>query len=194
MQKKAKGTPNDKDTNTSTDTKLKDIETLGKHVDDRMDDVSKQIQQRSAMLASIAKSVQFISEELQECKTKTQHLEKEIKSLKNYNDDGKDRVLNQGRYKRRWCLRIKGKKEKINENIRAEVVELLGRIAPDLKMKMEEAVEIHTSIMEGRQGCGLHSKIITFVPCFLFKNNKNNYNINYSYCWFDCYVPTSPLQ
>lgn len=107
-----------------------------------MDEVSKQIQQHSAMLASIAKSVQFNSEELKECKKTIQHLEKEIDSLKKDNVGFKDRVLNQERYRRRWCLHIKGKKEKVNENIRAEVVELLGRIAPDLKMKMEEAVDV----------------------------------------------------
>lgn len=52
------------------------------------------------------------------------------------------RVLNNDRYKRRWCLRIKGKKETANENIRAEVVELLRRIAPDLAVKMDEAVDV----------------------------------------------------
>lgn len=158
MEKKAKGTASDNDSNTSTDTILKAIESLGKRVDDRMDEVSKQIQQHSAMLASIAKSVQFNSEELQECKKKIKHLEKEMESIKKDNDDIKDRVLSQERYKRRWCLCIKGKKEKTNENIREEVVELLGRIAPDLKMKMEEAVDVVHRV--GRAVENKHRQII----------------------------------
>lgn len=158
MEKKAKGTPDDSDVNISTDTILKAIESLGKRVDDRMDEVSKQIQQHSTMLAAIAKSVQFNSEELQECKKKIQLLEKEIGSLKKDNDEIKEHVRNQERYKRRWCLRIKGKKEKINENIRAEVVELLGRIAPDLKLKMEEAVDVVHRV--GKAAENKHRQII----------------------------------
>ena len=40
-EKKAKGTPQEHDSNTSIDTILKAIVVLGKHVDDRMEDVSK---------------------------------------------------------------------------------------------------------------------------------------------------------
>ena len=104
-----------------------------------------EMQQHSTMLAAITKSVQLNSEELKEYKTKIKHLGKQIESITKDADDIKGHSLNQERYKRRWCLRIKGKKEKINENIRAKVVELLGRIAPDLKMKMYEAVDVfHT--------------------------------------------------
>lgn len=66
----------------------------------------------------------------------------------------KGRLLNQERYRRGWSLRIKGRKERVNENIRAEVVELLGRIAPDLKEKMDEAVDVVYRVgraMENRQ-------------------------------------------
>ena len=66
-EKKAKATPQEHDSNTSTDTTLKAIDALGKRVDDRMEDVSKQMQQHSTMLAAIAQSVQLNSEELKEC-------------------------------------------------------------------------------------------------------------------------------
>lgn len=65
-----------------------------------------------------------------------------MEMLRKENDDMKGRILNQERYKRRWCLRIKGKKERVNENVRAEVVEILCKIAPDLAAKMEDAVDI----------------------------------------------------
>lgn len=56
--------------------------------------------------------------------------------------DLKERLVEQERYKRRWCLRIKGKKEDVNENIRADTVNLLCKVAPDLAKKMEDAVDI----------------------------------------------------
>ena len=94
-------------------------------------EVNKQMQQHSTMLAAIAKSVQLNSEELEECKTKIKHLGKKIESLTKDNDDIKGRLLNQERYKKHWCLHIKGKKEKMDENI-----------APDLKTKMDEVVDV----------------------------------------------------
>lgn len=69
-------------------------------------------------------------------------MEKQSESLTKENGDIKDRLLNQGRYRQRWCLRIKGKKERVDEKIRVEVVELLGNIAPDLKKKMDEVVDV----------------------------------------------------
>lgn len=156
--KKPKGMSQEQDRITSTDTILKAIDSLGKRVDDRMEDVSRQMQQQSSMLSTIAKAVQLNSEELKECKTKIKDMEEQIDSLKKENDDIKNRLLNQERYKRRWCLRIKGIKESVNENIRAEVVELLGKIAPDLKEKMNEAVDVVHRV--GRAMENKHRQII----------------------------------
>lgn len=139
LEKKTKGMSQEE---TNTETILNAINSLGQRVDDRMEEFSTQLQQHSSMLASIAKSVQFNAEELKECKTKIKHLEKKVETLTKENEDMRGRVLNNDRYKRRWCLRIKGKKETANENIRAEVVELLRRIAPDLAVKMDEAVDV----------------------------------------------------
>lgn len=68
--KKPKGISHKEDCTTSTDAILKAIEPLSKRVDDRMEEVNKQLQQHSSMLSTIAKSVQFNSEELKQCKTK----------------------------------------------------------------------------------------------------------------------------
>ena len=54
--RKVKGTPQEHDSNTSSDTILKATDTLGKRVDDRMEDISKQMQQHSTVLVAIAKS------------------------------------------------------------------------------------------------------------------------------------------
>ena len=98
MEKKAKATTQENDSDTFTVTKLKAIDTLGKHVDDCMGEVSGQMQQHGTMLAAVAKSVQLNSEELKECKTKRKHLEKQTESLTKDNDDIKGRLLNLERY------------------------------------------------------------------------------------------------
>lgn len=144
MDKKAKSMAPEKSAesaSTSIDAILDAIDLLRGHVDDRMDELGNQMKQHSAMLATIAKTVQLNSEELKECKTKMKNLEKQVEVLRKENYDVKERILDQERYKRRWNLRIKGKKENPNENIKTETVNLLTKIAPDLK-NLEDAVDI----------------------------------------------------
>lgn len=54
MEKKTKGTPSEEATNTSTETILNAVASLGKRVDDRMEEISSQMQQHSTMLAAIS--------------------------------------------------------------------------------------------------------------------------------------------
>lgn len=138
-EKKSKGMSKDEK---NTESILNAIEALGQRVNERMEDVTTQLKQHSAMLTSIAKSVQLNAKELDECKTKIKHLEKTVETLKKENEVMKNQVANNDRYKRRWCLRIKGKKENAGENVRAEVIQLLSKIAPDLAKKMDEAVDV----------------------------------------------------
>ncbi len=118
------------------------IDSLGNRLGNRIEDISIQLQQHSTMLAAIAKTMQFNSEEIKDCKTNVKDIEKQMEALKKENEDMRRRVLDQERYKRRWCLQIKGKKDRVNENIRAETVELLCKNAPDLATRMEDAVDI----------------------------------------------------
>ncbi|KAM9342361.1 uncharacterized protein KZ484_015062 [Pholidichthys leucotaenia] len=64
------------------------------------------------MLASLAKAVQFNTEEVQECKKKVQTLEEQNAKLKKEVTKLKERVHEQERYKMRWCLCIRGLEEK----------------------------------------------------------------------------------
>ncbi|KAF0027085.1 hypothetical protein F2P81_019826 [Scophthalmus maximus] len=68
-EKKAKGMSVE-EVNTSMENILQAIDGLGKRLDDRMEDISSQMQQHSTMLASIAKMVQVNSEQLKECETR----------------------------------------------------------------------------------------------------------------------------
>uniref|UniRef100_A0A3P8NIH6 Pyrin domain-containing protein n=1 Tax=Astatotilapia calliptera TaxID=8154 RepID=A0A3P8NIH6_ASTCA len=100
----------------SNATILKAILNLEKRVDEQLADLSVQCKQASTMLASLAKAVQFNSEEVKECKQKVRELERRNEQLTKDNYDLKERVREQERYKMRWCLRIKGLEEKRDED------------------------------------------------------------------------------
>ncbi len=70
----------------------------------------------------------------------------------------KERILNQERYKRIWCLHIKGKDKKADENPREDVVRLLSKIAPDLAEKLKDTVDIFHRV--GRKIEDRHRQII----------------------------------
>lgn len=82
MEKKAKGTPQEHDSSTSTDTLLKAVDALGKRADDRMEDVSKQMQQHSTMPAAIAKSMQLNQTKINTWKNGLNHSQKIMTTLK----------------------------------------------------------------------------------------------------------------
>lgn len=69
------------------------------------------------MLAALTKAVQFNAEEVKECKEKVTELEKQHQLLKRENDELKERIKEQERYKMRWCLKLKGLEEKSDENV-----------------------------------------------------------------------------
>ncbi len=62
--------------------------------------------------------------------------------LTEVNNDLKVCVFEEERYKRRWCLRIKGLKENSSEHIRDDVIQLLGKITPEFAASMSEAVDV----------------------------------------------------
>lgn len=110
MGKKAKGECGKGDSEETVGTILRALEALGTRVDNRLDEISSQLQQHSAMLASVAKTVQINSEDIEECKKKVKTLETQVDLLHKEKVGMKERLLSQERYKRKWCLRIKGKK------------------------------------------------------------------------------------
>lgn len=60
---------------------LEAIKALGSKVDAQHEELSMQMKQNSAMIASVAKSVQINAQELKECKDKIKITEKEIAML-----------------------------------------------------------------------------------------------------------------
>lgn len=79
---------------------------------------------------------------MKECKTKVKLLEKQNDILCKENSELRERVREQERYRMRWCLRLKGLEEKKDENITAQVIQILAKIVPDMESKMDKAVDI----------------------------------------------------
>lgn len=98
--------PNSSDAGVSNVAILEAIKALGVKVDEQHEDISTQLQQHSAINASVAKAVQLNAAEVKECKGKVNTLEKQMEVLTRENSSLKNRVLEQERYKRRWTLHI----------------------------------------------------------------------------------------
>ncbi|KAK7925987.1 hypothetical protein WMY93_008297 [Mugilogobius chulae] len=113
---------------------------LEKKFEAQLEDIKEQNRQSAAMVTSLAKAVEFNAAEMVDCKKKVAKLETANEQLLKENDDLKNRVREQERYRMRWCLKLKGVKENKDENIRANVLQTLQKIAPDLKF--DEAVDI----------------------------------------------------
>lgn len=126
----------------SNETILEAILNLERRVDEKLADLSEQSKQSSVMIASLTKAIQFNTEEVNECKKRVKDLELQNDDLRKENRDLKVRVRENERYRMRWCLRIKGIEEKKDEDIRSVVIQTLGKIAPDLEPKLEEAVDV----------------------------------------------------
>lgn len=166
-EKKAKSAEISESDEVSNATILKAILNLEKRVDEQLADLSVQCKQASTMLASLAKAVQFNSEEVKECKQKVKELERRNEQLTKDNYDLKERVREQERYKMRWCLRIKGLEEKKDEDVRSLVVGIPGKIAPDMTSKLEESVDV-----VHRVGKKIENKVRHIIILFALRHVK----------------------
>ncbi|XP_016338394.1 uncharacterized protein LOC107686071 [Sinocyclocheilus anshuiensis] len=140
-EKRVKPTADREKDKISNETILEAILNLEKRVDEKLADLSEQSKQSSAMIASLTKAIQFNTEEVNECKKRVKDLEIQNEHLRKENCD-LERVREQERYRMRWCLRIKGIEEKKDEDLRSHVIQILGKIAPEMDAKMDEAVDI----------------------------------------------------
>ncbi|KAJ0058777.1 hypothetical protein NL108_000480 [Boleophthalmus pectinirostris] len=99
------------------------------------------LRENSIIVSSLAKSLEFHAAELKDCKGQVSALETKVEILEKENLVLRQTTTEQESYSRHWNLRIKGMKEKPNENIREKVVNLLQKVAPHWARIMEEAVD-----------------------------------------------------
>ncbi|MEQ2234931.1 hypothetical protein ILYODFUR_036473 [Ilyodon furcidens] len=110
----------------------------------KMMNFGEEMKQNMLPIANIAKVVEFNGAEIQECNNKNQEIEKEITQFKainteltkNVEDIGK-KTAESERYKRRWNLHIIGLKEEKEEDTRQIVVDIIKKIMPHWKEKMD---------------------------------------------------------
>lgn len=106
-----------------------------------LEDNNSRIRENSVMIGSLATALEFNAAEIKECKSKVAMLEEKVVVLEKDNLELKQKAIEQESYSRRWNLRIKGMKEKLNENTREEVIELLKKVAPHWAQTMENIVD-----------------------------------------------------
>ena len=107
----------------------------------KMAEINTKMTQNAVMIANITRSIEFNAEEVKECKEKVAVLETKVSVLRKEVDELTERSREQDRYKRRWNLRIKGMREKMEENTRQDVIRLLGDIAPEWSQNMDDYVD-----------------------------------------------------
>lgn len=144
-EKKPKITDEKEDAQASNNDILEAILELGKRVsgiESQLGDIREQNRQNTAMIVNLTKTVQFNSEELEGIKKTVVDLEKANNHLLSENKELKKKLTEQQRYSMRSCLRVKGIKEKKDENLRETVIPILSKIVPEFAAKMEHAVDV----------------------------------------------------
>lgn len=72
------------------------------------------------------------------------------------------------RYKRKWCLRIKGIKETSSEHIREDVIQLLGKITPEFAAIISKAVDVMHRV--GRKEVSRPRDVIIVFACKMVRD------------------------
>lgn len=126
---------------TENEPSLADVLAAIKALDNKVEDLGKQVKENSDMFVSIIQRIELNSAEITECKSKVNVLEKEHADLYKQNAELKEKLLEVERYKRRWNLRLSGLKEKEGENIREKIEELLLQIIPQWKDEIHDVID-----------------------------------------------------
>lgn len=111
---------------------LEAIYSLGK----RFDKQEKKLEELTRKMEENCSVISEVKEDLKVHKRKAAELELEFSDLKKDNKALRIRVGELDCHKRRWNLRIKGLPGKQNENIKADVITLLSKIAPGAPWEM----------------------------------------------------------
>lgn len=140
-----KGAPTETNKEASFESIMMAITRLNSRFDKQesgLEEVKSKIRENSTTICSLAKTLEFNAAEIKECKTKAAVLEEKVTSLIKEKCDLKKEVTLQEAHSRRWNLRSKGMKEKMNENIREDVIDLLKKVAPRMAGRMDGIVDV----------------------------------------------------
>ena len=96
---------------------------------ERFSAFEQRINNNSADITLVKEEVKGLGFQAKETEDKVKKLDKSIEELKEKTEEGE-------RYSRRWNLRLLNLPEKVNENVREEVMKILSQITPDDKSKL----------------------------------------------------------
>lgn len=106
-----------------------------------LQEMNLQLKQNTAMITEVTKSVEFNAKEIEVCKSHNATVQKQVTKLEKQNAGLQEKVSELERYKRRWNLKLRGLKEKDNENTREVVSQILTKIAPQWSDKINLIVD-----------------------------------------------------
>uniref|UniRef100_A0AAV2L2R3 Uncharacterized protein n=2 Tax=Knipowitschia caucasica TaxID=637954 RepID=A0AAV2L2R3_KNICA len=100
-----------------------------------MENTSKQMANLTATVARVVVDVDRHGKNIKDVQSEIVKLKEENRLLKTAVEECK-------RYSWRWSLKLHGLKENVNEDVRKEVIIVLGKVAPGLQVYLEDGVDI----------------------------------------------------
>lgn len=125
--------------------------------------IEKTTETTSKHLEKLSSTVQQLSLEMDQQKQSTTQMKSEISKLKAENKTLKASVVECERYSRRWSLKIHGIREEDGEDIRCKVLNILSKVAPDIRDDLNGGVDIVHRIGQRRPDGACRSTIVLFA-------------------------------
>ncbi|KAL1269201.1 hypothetical protein QQF64_031490 [Cirrhinus molitorella] len=95
-----------------------------------------------------------VEPEQQNCKGHTE--------LQSSDKDVRSRIEQLERYSRRWCLKVHGVPETKNENLHSIVLNILEHVAPDIRGKLRDTLDVMHRVRKRNQNGDKRSIIVRF--------------------------------
>lgn len=122
--------------------------------------------------------VQKLVSDVNEHSEKMCRIARDITELQSSDKDVRSRIEQLERYSRRWCLKVHGVPETKNENLQLTVLNILDHVAPDIRGKLSDALDVMHRVGKRNEDGGHRSIIIRFstrsVRDIIWKAAKDN--------------------
>ena len=125
--------------------------------------IEKTTESTSKQMEKLTSTVQQLTLDVKQQKHTLEVMKKEINLLQAENKTLKANIADCQSYSRRWSLKIHGVKEEDGENIRSRIIEILGKVAPNIRDSLKDGVDIVHRIGQRRQDGSNRSTIILFA-------------------------------
>lgn len=126
------------------------------HIESSIDVTTAAVNSLSDTVNRLLSDVATQGEKICKVETSMQAVQQESAALKLRVDDLE-------RYSRRWCLKLLGVKERGDENARSTAINHLARVAPRIKDKLEDAVDVAHRVGKQRSDGSPRHIIVRFV-------------------------------